>query len=306
MKPSASSHFVVILQALLVTFLWSTSFIIIKWGLAEIPPITYAGLRYGLAFLCFIPFLVQKKYLNEIKSLTKSQWIKLFLLGIIFYSFTQGAQFLGLFLLPSVTVSLMLNFTPILVAILGIRLLNEKPTRLQWIGSSIFIFGILIYFLPLDLFDNTLVGIFVMIIGVLANALSAILGRNINREGNLSPIVVTAISMGIGSLILIFSGYLLDGIPQLSSTSVIYLLWLAVINTAFAFTIWNITLRTLSAMESSIINGTMLVQIAILAWLFNDEIITLKESFGMLIAAMGAVLVQLKNLKIDRYKFIKT
>jgi drug/metabolite transporter (DMT)-like permease len=200
----------------------------------------------------------------------------------------------------------MLNFTPILVAILGIRLLNEKPTRLQWIGSSIFIFGILIYFLPLDLFDNTLVGIFVMIIGVLANALSAILGRNINREGNLSPIVVTAISMGIGSLILIFSGYLLDGIPQLSSTSVIYLLWLAVINTAFAFTIWNITLRTLSAMESSIINGTMLVQIAILAWLFNDEIITLKESFGMLIAAMGAVLVQLKNLKIDRYKFIKT
>ena len=34
-------------------------------------------------------------------------------------------------------------------------------------------------------------------------------------------------------------------------------------NTALAFTLWNGALRTLSAMESSLINGTMLVQIAL-------------------------------------------
>ncbi|MCW8805069.1 MAG: DMT family transporter, partial [Ignavibacteriaceae bacterium] len=71
-------------------------------------------------------------------------------------------------------------------------------------------------------------------------------------------------------------------------------LWLAIINTALAFTIWNLTLRTLSAMESSIINGTMLIQIAILAWIFLGEAITVKEGAGMLIAALGALLVQLK------------
>jgi drug/metabolite transporter (DMT)-like permease len=115
---------------LLVTFLWSTSFIIIKWGLVEIPPITFAGLRYILAFLCFIPFVLRKKYILEIKQLKSVQWKKLVLLGFVFYTFTQGAQFLGLSLLPSVTVSLMLNFTPILVAIMGIFLLNEKPSIL--------------------------------------------------------------------------------------------------------------------------------------------------------------------------------
>ena len=36
-------------------------------------------------------------------------------------------------------------------------------------------------------------------------------------------------------------------------------------------TIWNYTLRTLTAMESSIINGTMLIQIAVLAWIFLGE-----------------------------------
>jgi drug/metabolite transporter (DMT)-like permease len=71
-------------------------------------------------------------------------------------------------------------------------------------------------------------------------------------------------------------------------------LWLAIVNTALAFTIWNFTLKTLSAMESSIINGTMLIQIALLAWIFLGENISIKEIIGMSIAAAGAVLVQLR------------
>jgi len=53
-------------------------------------------------------------------------------------------------------------------------------------------------------------------------------------------------------------------------------------------------LRTLTAMESSIINGTMLIQIAILAWIFLGEGISLQEIIGMAVAAAGAVLVQLR------------
>ena len=124
-------HIFAVLQALLVTFLWSTSFIIIKWGLADIPPITFAGLRYFLAFLCFLPFIFKKKYVDEIKELSLRQWYKLILLGFVFYTLTQGTQFLGLSLLPAVSVSLMLNFTPIVVAIMGILFINEIPSRLQ-------------------------------------------------------------------------------------------------------------------------------------------------------------------------------
>ena len=45
-------------QALFVTFLWSTSWVLIKIGLQDIPALTFAGLRYGLAFLCLLPFLL--------------------------------------------------------------------------------------------------------------------------------------------------------------------------------------------------------------------------------------------------------
>ena len=278
-----------------MTFLWSSSFIIIKWGLVEIPPITFAGLRYIIAFICFIPFVFKKKYIAEIKQLKSAQWKKLTLLGIIFYTFTQGTQFLGLSLLPSVTVSLMLNFTPIIVAILGIVILSEKPTYLQWFGATLFIVGIATYFFPISLSGSQALGLLVMAIGVIANSISAILGRDINRSKNISPLVVTFISMGIGAIILLSIGLILDGFPIISLKTWLFILWLAVINTAFAFTLWNVTLRSLSAMESSIINGTMLIQIAILAWVFLGERISMQEGIGMMIAAIGAVFVQIKR-----------
>jgi len=159
----------------------------------------------------------------------------------------------------------------------------------------LFIVGIITYFLPISLIANQAIGLLVMLIGVLANAISAIIGRDINRNKDISPLVITFISMGVGAIILIIIGFSMNGIPEISFKTWGFLLWLAVINTAFAFTLWNLTLRTLTAMESSIINGTMLIQIAILAWYFLGETITFKEGIGMTIAAFGAVLVQIKK-----------
>jgi drug/metabolite transporter (DMT)-like permease len=134
-----------------------------------------------------------------------------------------------------------------------------------------------------------------MTVGVLANSGSAVLGRDVNRSGRINPYIVTLISMGFGAVVLLVVGITLQGLPSISMQNIIYLLWLAVVNTAIAFVIWNYTLRTLSAIESSIINGTMLIQIAVLAYIFLGEEISFKEIIGMSIAAIGAVLVQLKR-----------
>ncbi|MCK5330003.1 MAG: DMT family transporter [Candidatus Marinimicrobia bacterium] len=284
-----------VLQALLVTFLWSTSFIIIKKGLLDIPPLTFAGLRYTLAFIFLLPLLFRKERFREIRNLAWPQWFKLIILGLTFYTVTQGAQFLGLSLLPAVTVSLMLNFTPLIVAVLGIFILREAPTKIQWLGVFLFIAGILFYFQPATFSGNTGIGLVVMTVGVLANAGAAVLGRDINRQKDISPVVVTIISMGIGSIILLSAGLITQGLPALSWKMLFWLLWLAGINTAFAFTLWNITLQTLGAMQSSIINGTMLIQIAILAWLLLGEAILPLELVGISVAVVGTVLVQLKK-----------
>lgn len=65
-------------------------------------------------------------------------------------------------------------------------------------------------------------------------------------------------------------------------------------NTAFAFTLWNRTLRSLTAVESSIINSTMLGQIAVLAWLFLGESLSWQRGTGLLLAALGTLMVHVR------------
>jgi drug/metabolite transporter (DMT)-like permease len=290
-----SPHLRAVLQALLVTFLWSTSWVLIKFGLVDIPALTFAGLRYGLAFLCLLPFAVRPVHLITLRRLTVQGWLRLASLGLIFYAITQGAQFLGLAYLPAATVNLLLSFTTVVVSLIGIFLLAEWPTGSQWVGVGLYLLGALIYFYPADVPTSQVFGLMVVIVGVLANAGSAILGRQVNRVGDVSPLLVTLVSMGVGSVALLSAGICVQGFPSLSMVNWAIIGWLAVVNTAFAFTLWNLTLRTLSAMESSLINNAMLIQIPILAWLFLGEAITWQEGIGLMLAGIGIVLVQLQG-----------
>lgn len=290
-----SSHFGAVAQALFVTFLWSTSWVLIKIGLKDIPALTFAGLRYGLAFICLLPFSLHLFRGTHSLRLSRADWARLLLLGLLFYAVTQGAQFVGLFYLPAITVSLLLNFTSVLVALLGMVFLSERPTRLQWAGTGLFLIGTLIYFYPIDFPTSEIIGLIIVIGGVVANALSSVLGRQINRRGNIHALAVTTISMGFGSIVLLGSGFTIQSMPQISLSGWAIVGWLAVVNTAIAFTMWNHTLRTLSAMESSIINSTMLVQIALLAWLFLGESISWQKGTGLLCAALGALIVQFRG-----------
>lgn len=71
---------------------------------------------------------------------------------------------------------------------------------------------------------------------------------------------------------------------------------MALVNTAFAFTLWNHTLRTLSAVESSIINSLMMPQIAVLALIFLGETLSSKEVVGMVLVGLGVLIVPLKKI----------
>jgi drug/metabolite transporter (DMT)-like permease len=287
-----SPRLLAILQAVFVAFLWSTSWVLIKRNLSEIPPLTFAGLRYSIAFLVLLPGLWKHK--AQVLSLSPKMWGRLILLGFVFYALTQGGQFVTLNHLEAVSFGLLLNFTTPLVAIFGILVLKEATSRLQWFGISVFILGVLIYF-PLGAIPREkLLGFALAGFTVCANAIGAVLGRSVNRDGATSPLVVTVISMGAGAAILLAAGVAPQGLPPVCPSVWITILWLAVVNTALAFFLWNKTLQVLSAVESSIINNTMLVQIAVLAWIFLGERITTFCIVGLVLASVGVLLVNLK------------
>ena len=284
-----------IFLALLVTFLWATSWVLIKFGLSDISPLIFAGIRYFLAFLCLLPFILTKKRRQEIARLRGRDWLFLVLLGVLYYTLTQGAQFAGLAVLPAMSVSLILSFTSLFVAALGIRTLGEKPTPIQWLGLVLNVLGACLYFFPVNFPREQWLAVGIVFLGMLGNSISMVIGRKVNRDINLEPVSVTTISMGFGAALLLAVGLILEEPPQLTLGNWGLVLWMAVVNTALAFTWWNKALQKLEAMEASIINNTIMVQIAVLAWVVLGERMDGAEILGVLLAAAGAVLVQLRK-----------
>ena len=293
-----SPHTRAVLLALFVTFLWSTSWILIKTGLNDIPALTFAGLRYTLAWLVLLPIAARRGALRELRTLSRGHWRGLIVLGLLVYALTQGTQFLALDRLPAITLTLLLNFTSVLVALLGIVLLSERPTSGQWVGIAVYLTGVVVYFYP-TMPSGALIGLVFAGLCVLGNALGTIAGRSVNRPSDggiaLSPLAVTVASMGVGAPVMLVLGLLTQSFPQITLQGVAIVLWLAVVNTALAFTLWNLTQRTLSAVESSVINNTMLIQIAVLAWLFLGETLDARAIIGLVLAGAGSLIVQLRR-----------
>lgn len=293
-----TAHLKAVLQAITVTFLWSMSWVLIKIGLKDIPALTFAGMRYFFAFGAILALAWRSGQLSAVRELTRHDWGWLTLLGVVYYTITQGTQFLALDRLPAVTLSFLLNFTTVVVALMSIVLLAERPNRQQWLGIGIFLVGVVIFFYPVVFPAGRWLGLLIGFISMVANSVAAVLGRFMNRGGRLPARIVTLVSMGIGSTLLLTTGMLTQGLPTLSITTWAIVLWLAVVHTAFAFTLWNHTLRELSAVESSILNNTMLIQIAFLAWLFLGEDISTQQGIGMGVASVGMLMVQLRSSKL--------
>ncbi|MGH2583230.1 MAG: DMT family transporter [Anaerolineales bacterium] len=280
------------LQALFVTLLWSSSWVLIKVGLNSIPALTFAGLRYSLAFVFLLPFMLFRKRREGLRTLTRRDWWMLILLGLVYYTITQGAQFLALSNLPANTLSLILAFSAVTIALTGRLFLDEKLFPLQWVGVIISMVGAIVYFGNVEIYSLT--GLAVGAIGLLANTGAAALGRGINRSARISPILVTTVSMGVGSFLLLAAGLLSEPWPALSSRDALLIAWLAAVNTALAFSLWNLTLQTLTAAQSGVINNTMLIQIAVLAWIFLDERLSWVQIAGLLTVALGTLIVQVR------------
>jgi len=126
----------------------------------SLPAISFAGLRYGLAFLCLIPFVLSSPSQRAaLKNLSAKEWGMLILLGLVFYTLTQSLMYLSLFYLPAVMVSLVLNLTSVVVGMAGFFLLKEHPSSLQWAGVAVAIIGACVYFLPIAFPQAQLMGL---------------------------------------------------------------------------------------------------------------------------------------------------
>jgi drug/metabolite transporter (DMT)-like permease len=285
-----------LLEALLVTFLWSSSYVLIKIGLREMPPLAFAAIRYSLASVALFAVSMTRRPHEEGVRLRAREWLMLFIAGVAGYAVAQGLQFVGLSYLPAITTTFLLNFTPLFVLLLGVSFLGETPTVIQFAGMIIALMGAYVYFLtPIPV--GEILGVLVVLVSGLGWAAYMIVVRGFQRVGRIGTFRLTAITMGFGTTILLTSALVFERLPTVKLSGLVIIVWLSLVNTAFAFYLWNRTLRDLKAYELSMLQNTMLVQIALLASVFLDEKLTANEALGIILVLIGVTLVQIHSNK---------
>ncbi len=175
---------------------------------------------------------------------------------------------------------------------------KRSPGKTQWVGFILSVVGATIYFLPeigLRSMDKALGMIFTAISGLFWGVYMVLVEKR-NSEG-LDSLTRTTISMGLGSAPLLLLSFVIEG-TGLVKSSWIYIVWLGVVNTALAFTLWIHSLEELRAFETAVLQNTMLIQIALLSMLFLGETSSSNKIIGMILVLTGAILAQ-RRIKND-------
>ncbi len=280
-----------LLEALLVTVIWSSSFVVVKFGLETLGPLTIAGLRYSLGAIVLAPFLLLKR--GERKPIPKILWPRLVLIAI-----GNGALFWGLKYVPATTGSFLMGLIPLLVMIGGVIFLKEIPTKWQGFGVFISLVGSVIFFSG-GLKAGETLGIAILAMGLVGFMAFSLLGRSIARERSLDTLVLTTVPLIIGGLITICIALVVEGIPQFTTRSLWVVAWLALVNTSLGYLLYNHALRELTALEMNMVMNLTPVFTAFISWILLRERLGLLQGLGLIVMIVGVILVQRGRKKIN-------
>jgi drug/metabolite transporter (DMT)-like permease len=277
---------VALFEAIFVVLLWSASPPLVQIAMRGLSPLQLAGVRYFGAFLFLVPILLWKSR-KELRSLSRSAWLRLALMGILAYPIGNGLLFWGLQTLPSTTSSFLLSAIPIYTLIAGIIWLKERPNWLQGVGFLLALCGGVI-FIGTRLESGDGMAIAASLVGGLSLALFGLIARDFVRKREVTGTVLTAIPMFVGGgLLLIFAP-----VTELPPAPVIgTVIWLAIANSALAYMLWNHALKQLQAFEISIVGNLMPMGTALIAPLLVNESVSSRAWVGMVVALAGVILV---------------
>ncbi len=215
MADSSRRHHIPVLQALFVTFLWSTSWVLIKIGLKDIPAISFAGMRYTLAFLLLAPAVLASATRRE--ELRHAQTVRLAAAlppgcGVLLRC--PGRPVPGPRLSARSDAQFDSQLFPCGGGVARRRVPGGTPHPPP-VGRARFLSARGGDLLPPARGVVRFTGLAVAAVCLLANSFASLLGRAVNRRGDVHPLLVTVVSMGVGSLLLLAVGFIVEGVPRL-------------------------------------------------------------------------------------------
>jgi drug/metabolite transporter (DMT)-like permease len=279
------------LYALLV-LIWSSTWVAIKFGLEDVPPLLAAGVRFAIAGagLLVLAKAMRRPLGTDVKLAA--------VLATFPFAAAYGLIYWGEQYVPSGLAAVLFGVMPLYSASIASVALDDEPLRPRLVaGIAVAIGGLALAFgesLALGDAKWALLAASACAVAPLAAAIGNVSIKR--RGGRLDPIALNAWAMlGGGVLLLVASAPTEDwGAAALTGHSIGSTLYLAIVGSAVPFVTLTRLLRELPAVTMSYITLLLPFGALVFGAALYDERITAAAVGGALLVATGLMIAQLR------------
>ncbi len=257
------------LAAVAVTLvLWASAFVGIRHLAHSFSPgsLSLGRLLFGAVALG-AALLVSRSW----RTPTRRELIGMAAIGVLWFGIYNVALNAGERRIDAGTAAMLIQVSPILVAVLALFLLREKPTALLVAGIALAFSGVALIALSSSTGSNhDVLGVALCVLSAVTYAISLVLQKPL--VGRLPALQVTWAACTVGAVVCLpFAGQLVGETADASLADVGWLAYLGVFPTAIAFTTYAFALRHMTASSLSVTTYLVPPITVLLSWVFLAE-----------------------------------
>ncbi len=288
---------------LLLGLIWGSTWLFIKIGLNDLPPFTYAGLRFLIAGSLLWAFaLLRRRALPK-----RSDWPMLMLTGTLAFAVNYGLIFWGETRISSGLAAVLQAMIPAFAMFFAHWLLPGEPITPRKLGGvALGLAGMaLIFYNQLSFAAGgaggaALAGSVALFCSTLTASFSGVLVKKYFQH--LAPEVLAASQTSCGIVPLLAAGWLLEGNPlniQWTRAAIGSLLYLSLIGSTLAFLLFYWLVQQMDITKVMLISLVTPVLALLLGWATLHEELSWRVLAGSaaIIAGIALILVQRKPVK---------
>lgn len=289
-----------ILVWLILALIWSTTWIFIKIGLDDIPPIAFAAARF-LVSVGILAILIKVQGIAMPK--TRSEWKLIALTGVLQFSINYSLVFWSEQHISSGLAAVLQATISVFGLILAwLMLPDERITPQKIIAVVLGIVGVAIIFFDQLRVENWMAfaGCAAIVIGAYAAAQASILVKA--KAADIHPASLVFSQMLCGLPAIIIYSLLAEGDPLMFNWSwkaIACVLYLAVFGTVAAFWLYYWLLARIESTKAMMISLVTPLLAVVIGWLVLGEKLPPQTGFGglLIIASIGLIVFRRKSLE---------
>ncbi|WP_286272368.1 EamA family transporter [Thalassotalea hakodatensis] len=225
------------LLGLMIIFIWGFNFVVIAWGVQDMPPLLMGAARFLCVALLGSLFVA--------KPGIPWRWMALYAITLCFGQFALLFSALA-FGMPAGLASIVLQSQALFTILFSIVLLKEQLHRTQLIALTIAFFGLWAISSAGQSTDMTLIGFMLTIAGAMSWAIGNIVNRKITQLGYQANLGLVVWSAWIAVIPFALSSYYIEGPEVILQTfesfnlsSALVLLYLAIGASILGYSMWG-------------------------------------------------------------------